>query len=155
MSGLIQRWRRPRATQARVVGLPFLWSVCLAGWPALATGAEPVKATLALPANSAEQEAGAAALLDGEPLQVGLREGGLPEPVGPAGSTISPAAPSSPAAPTPAPTAAPTPAPAPIAAPARLLILDRRHRLLQVLENGREVRRYPVAVGMPGWDSSS
>ncbi|MFN6351986.1 MAG: L,D-transpeptidase [Cyanobacteriota bacterium] len=156
MSGLIQRWRRPRATQVRVVCLPLLWSACLAGWPARAAGAEPVKAPpLALPTNSSEQEAGAAALLDGEPLQVGLREGGLPEPVGPSGSTISPTAPNPPSTPTSAPTVAPTPAPAPtpVAAPARLLILDRRHRLLQVLENGREVRRYPVAVGMPGWET--
>jgi L,D-transpeptidase ErfK/SrfK len=33
------------------------------------------------------------------------------------------------------------------------LVLDRRRKLLRVLENGREVRRYPVAVGMPGWET--
>jgi len=35
----------------------------------------------------------------------------------------------------------------------RLVILDRRQRLLRVLENGKELRRYPVAVGMPGWET--
>jgi len=35
----------------------------------------------------------------------------------------------------------------------RLLILDRRRRVLQVFEQGRELRRYPVAVGMPGWET--
>jgi lipoprotein-anchoring transpeptidase ErfK/SrfK len=33
------------------------------------------------------------------------------------------------------------------------LVLDRRRRLLRVLEGDREVRRYPVAVGMPGWET--
>ena len=33
------------------------------------------------------------------------------------------------------------------------LVLDRRHRLLTVFENGQERRRFPVAVGMPGWET--
>ncbi|MEB3238905.1 MAG: L,D-transpeptidase [Cyanobacteriota bacterium] len=33
------------------------------------------------------------------------------------------------------------------------MILDRRRKVLRVLESGREVRRYPVAVGMPGWET--
>ena len=36
---------------------------------------------------------------------------------------------------------------------ARELVLDRRRRRLVVLENGRPVRRFPVAVGMPGWET--
>jgi lipoprotein-anchoring transpeptidase ErfK/SrfK len=31
--------------------------------------------------------------------------------------------------------------------------LDRRRKVLRVLEGNREVRRYPVAVGMPGWET--
>ncbi|MFZ0409181.1 MAG: L,D-transpeptidase family protein [Cyanobium sp.] len=37
--------------------------------------------------------------------------------------------------------------------PPRQLVLDRHRRLLMVLENGRERRRFPVAVGMPGWET--
>jgi lipoprotein-anchoring transpeptidase ErfK/SrfK len=33
------------------------------------------------------------------------------------------------------------------------LVLDRRRRLLTVFENGRPLRRFPVAVGMPGWET--
>jgi lipoprotein-anchoring transpeptidase ErfK/SrfK len=40
-----------------------------------------------------------------------------------------------------------------IPSPSRQLVLDRRRRLLMVLENGQERRRYPVAVGMPGWET--
>jgi L,D-transpeptidase ErfK/SrfK len=35
----------------------------------------------------------------------------------------------------------------------RELVLDRRHRHLLVLEGGRELRRFPVAVGRPGWET--
>jgi len=35
----------------------------------------------------------------------------------------------------------------------RALVLDRQRRLLSLLENGRVVRRFPVAVGMPGWET--
>ncbi|MEB3304405.1 MAG: L,D-transpeptidase [Cyanobacteriota bacterium] len=85
-----------------------------------------------------EQEVGASALIDASPLQLGLKENGLPEPVEPTGQGDG-----TPVVPTPA-----SPPPRP-----RLLVLDRRHRLLRVLENGQEVRRYPVAVGMPGWET--
>jgi L,D-transpeptidase ErfK/SrfK len=37
--------------------------------------------------------------------------------------------------------------------PDRLLVLDRRRRVLKVFEQGRELRRFPVAVGMPGWET--
>lgn len=48
------------------------------------------------------------------------------------------------------------PSPVAPAAPLQLdraLVLDRRRRLLSLLENGRVVRRFPVAVGMPGWET--
>jgi lipoprotein-anchoring transpeptidase ErfK/SrfK len=35
----------------------------------------------------------------------------------------------------------------------RELVLDRRNRHLTVLENGQELRRFPVAVGRPGWET--
>ena len=35
----------------------------------------------------------------------------------------------------------------------RALVLDRKRRQLSLLENGRVVRRFPVAVGMPGWET--
>ena len=35
----------------------------------------------------------------------------------------------------------------------RELVLDRRGRVLKVLESGRELRRFPVAVGRPGWET--
>ena len=37
--------------------------------------------------------------------------------------------------------------------PPRELVLDRRQRRLLVLEAGKPLRRYPVAVGMPGWET--
>ena len=44
-------------------------------------------------------------------------------------------------------------APVSSAAPERELVLDRRRRLLRVMEGGRELRRFPVGVGMPGWET--
>jgi L,D-transpeptidase ErfK/SrfK len=35
----------------------------------------------------------------------------------------------------------------------RELVLDRRNRHLTVLENGQKLRRFPVAVGRPGWET--
>jgi lipoprotein-anchoring transpeptidase ErfK/SrfK len=32
-------------------------------------------------------------------------------------------------------------------------VLDRTHRQLRLLEEGKLLRRYPVAVGMPGWET--
>ena len=37
--------------------------------------------------------------------------------------------------------------------PQRELVLDRRQRHVRVLEGGREVLRFPVAVGRPGWET--
>ena len=53
-----------------------------------------------------------------------------------------------PAAPTPA-----APTPAVPAAANRQIVLERSRRLLRLLENGNELRRFPVAVGMPGWET--
>jgi lipoprotein-anchoring transpeptidase ErfK/SrfK len=50
------------------------------------------------------------------------------------------------------PVAPPLPPPPP-AAPQRELLLDRSRRLLTVIENGRPLQRFPVAVGMPGWET--
>jgi len=53
-------------------------------------------------------------------------------------------------------TAVPAPSPQPSASGsdlARELVLDRRRRQLLVLEQGRPLRRFPVAVGMPGWET--
>jgi len=125
---------------------------------------------------------GAAALLGGpEPLQIGGPQGAAPVPLtAPWGGPVAPgAAPftplAKPAAPSPprpggppvlgvqAPGAPALAAPAPGApalAPATVappppttLVLDRRRRLLTVLENGQPLRRFPVAVGMPGWET--
>jgi L,D-transpeptidase ErfK/SrfK len=59
-----------------------------------------------------------------------------------------------PASPSAPPGIAPSPAATGPATPLdRALILDRQRRLLSLLENGRLVRRFPVAVGMPGWET--
>lgn len=91
---------------------------------------------------------GAAALLGGpEPLQIGGPQGAAPQPA------QAPPAPTPPAPGEQAPGVPPL-APASVEAPpATTLVLDRRRRLLTVFENGRPLRRFPVAVGMPGWET--
>lgn len=44
-------------------------------------------------------------------------------------------------------------APTPATAPLLQLVLDRRRRLLRLLRDGRPWKHYPVAVGMPGWET--
>ena len=56
-------------------------------------------------------------------------------------------------APTPASTALLPPAASVAPLPGRELILDRRRKLLRVVQDGKELRRFPVAVGMPGWET--
>lgn len=126
-------------------------------------------ATPALPV--APPPLGAAALLGPEPLSIG----GDPTPAAPSPLPMAPAvldlegsSGPSPAAAAPgvratvAPPASPSAPPANAPSPAatgpatpldRALILDRQRRLLSLLENGRLVRRFPVAVGMPGWET--
>ncbi|MEB3332913.1 MAG: L,D-transpeptidase [Synechococcaceae cyanobacterium] len=51
-------------------------------------------------------------------------------------------------------TATTTTAPSAAAPPAsRELVLDRQRRILRLIENGQELRRFPVAVGMEGWET--
>jgi len=92
---------------------------------------------------------GAAALLGGpEPLQISGPQGAAP-----AALAVPLAAPAPPAPGVRAPGLPPL-APASVEAPsAKALVLDRSRRLLTVFENGRPLRRFPVAVGMPGWET--
>ena len=53
----------------------------------------------------------------------------------------------------PAPGAPPLIPPTVAPPPSTTLVLERRRRLLTVLENGQPLRRFPVAVGMPGWET--
>jgi len=120
---------------------------------------------------------GAAALLGPEPLSLG----GDAAPSAPPSLLMAPAALEGPGTPSPVPaglsaagsavpSAAPAPAPnATVLPPAisptppgatplhvatdRALVLDRQRRLLSLMENGRLVSRFPVAVGMPGWET--
>lgn len=54
---------------------------------------------------------------------------------------------------TPAPGSRPLAKPGVEAPPPTTLVLDRSRRLLTVFENGRPMRRFAVAVGMPGWET--
>ena len=123
---------------------------------------------------------GAAALLGGpEPLQISGPQGVAPAAIAmplaaPLAMPVVPATAPTPLVPTPlvpTPLVATPPAPAqavpgvrapglPALAPAsveapsaKALVLDRSRRLLTVFENGRPLRRFPVAVGMPGWET--
>jgi len=88
---------------------------------------------------------GAADLLGGpEPLQIGGSQGKAPVPGAVPQVPLAPLVPHAPAV-APAPTVAP---PGPVS-----LVLDRRRRLLTVVEKGLPLRRFPVAVGMPGWET--
>ena len=82
----------------------------------------------------------------------------LPSPTAVSGATITAPPPAIPAAPPAIPSAPPGTAPSPAPAGAalsvdRALVLDRKRRQLSLLENGQVVRRFPVAVGMPGWET--
>lgn len=124
----------------------------IAGWAPAAQAADPAKPLL--PPASEELEPGAAALIEASPLQIGLKEHGLPEPISTPTAPAQEPSPDQPQAPGPANPRPGGSTTAPTATPnGRLLVLDRRHRLLKVLDHGREVRRYPVAVGMPGWET--
>ncbi|MFN9643539.1 MAG: L,D-transpeptidase [Cyanobacteriota bacterium] len=92
-------------------------------------------------------EPGAAELLDAQPLQVGLMDHGWPERIQAVPSPAEPGPTGTPPAPAGAP-ALKTPSP-----PSRQLVLDRRRKVLRVIDGNRVLRRYPVAVGMPGWET--
>ena len=93
------------------------------------------------------------------PLALPVALAALPLPAGLAAATPAPGpAPAPATAPAAAPASAPAAAPeglpaATPAAPPRQLVLDRSRRMLRVLEGQKELRRYPVAVGMPGWET--
>ncbi len=106
---------------------------------------------------------GAAALEGPQPLVLRLNQEGWPKPdesqTAPVVEALLPPE-SAPIPDPPSPQAPPsnrtqarlqaTPAEPP---PDRRLVLDRRQRVLQVFEQGKELRRFPVAVGMPGWET--
>ncbi|MCX5951301.1 MAG: L,D-transpeptidase family protein, partial [Cyanobacteria bacterium] len=113
--------------------------------PALAGASTPGPSATAKPATKRPQPPpplvapGAAALLGGpEPLQIGGSQGTAPVPGAVPQVPLAPLVPD-------APTVAP---PGPVS-----LVLDRRRRLLTVVEKGLPLRRFPVAVGMPGWET--
>ena len=127
----------------------------LAGSSAPGTPATAVKTVEKPPPPPALVAPGAAALLGGpEPLQMGGPQGAAPTALAvplaaPLAVPVVPATSPPPLAPAP-------PAQAPdglVAPPSTALVLDRSRRLLTVFENGRPLRRFPVAVGMPGWET--
>lgn len=125
--------------------------------PAMAPAIAPA------PAPAEVAEPGASVLLDGEPLRLGLMDPASRPPLDLPSTAVdaAPATPEAPAAPD-APDGGPPP-PSPSAAPPaeltptppanRRLVLNRRRKVLSVIEGTKEVRRYPVAVGMPGWET--
>ncbi len=133
------RWRRRPGTPPRLLGSSLLITACTLAWDSGLLAAETPPLLHPPGSTQPQQESGAAALLEDAPFQLQLKEHGLPAPEEPKAQ----------AAPTPTPT---QPAGMEGSLP-RLLVLDRRQRLLRVMEEGKEVRRYPVAVGMPGWET--
>jgi L,D-transpeptidase ErfK/SrfK len=107
--------------------------------------------------NAAAPVSGAALLQGDEPLAIGAGSApaSAPAPVllspGALGAPSASASPPPPLLPAPPAASAAPAAVAPV--PSRALVLDRRRRMLTVLENGLPLRRFPVAVGMPGWET--
>ena len=130
-------------------GAAFAQPSALAGSTASGTPATAIKPVENPPPPPPLVAPGAAALLGGpEPLQISGPQGAAP-----AALTVPLAAPAPPAPGVRAP-GLPALAPASVEAPsAKALVLDRSRRLLTVYENGRPLRRFPVAVGMPGWET--
>ena len=177
----LYRFRLPLAPLLLIWLLPSLTSPGQAQPLPPASALPEQAASPALPV--APPPLGAAALLGPEPLSIGgdpIPAAPFPLPMAPA-ALEGPSGPSPGAAPAPslapspsaaaaapgaratlAPPASPSAPPATAPSPAatgpatpldRALILDRQRRLLSLLENGRLVRRFPVAVGMPGWET--
>ncbi len=150
-----QLWRTP------LLGATLWLGVCLQGGSVMARPA----AAPPDPQPVEPREPGASDLLGDEPLQLGLMQQGLPLPA------ASPPEPLPAASPPDSPDAGPTTRPPAKAEPPagttpagtvparvvpavdRRLVLDRRRKVLRVFDGPREVRRYPVAVGMPGWET--
>ena len=121
-----------------LLGSTLLFTACPQAWGPGLRAAEAPAPPQPLASAQPEQDSGAAALLEDAPFQLGLKENGLPAPEEPKVKEDR----------VPTPTGSEVQRPLP-----RLLVLDRRQRLLRVMELGKEVRRYPVAVGMPGWET--
>jgi len=135
--------------------LPALVAVNAAGPAAALPAAAGPSARAKPPAAVPPPPVGAAALLGLEPLAIGADSAAPAAPLAP----LTPAPPAAALAPPaaspapPAPGATPPLATPPAASGQRALVLDRRKRLLTLLENGQALRRFPVAVGMPGWET--
>lgn len=129
----------PQAVEARPRGVGRA--------PARMVSSRGVSSTPVPVAAPPQVEPGAAELLDAQPLQVGLMDHGWPERIQAVPSPPKPVPTGTPPAPAGAP-ALKTPSP-----PSRQLVLDRRRKVLRVIDGNRVLRRYPVAVGMPGWET--
>jgi len=156
---------RPVAAVSPVVAAPVLppplGAAALLGPEPLSLGgdASPGPAPPALMAPAALEGPGGAstpgpaAALSPTPPPISPSVPAGPSPVGSPVPSASPAA--APTATVLPPAISPTPlgaTPSPVATD-RALVLDRQRRLLSMWENGRLVRRFPVAVGMPGWET--
>lgn len=101
----------------------LLLLTCGQALPAAAAGAVSVPAAIALPATT--PAAGDPAATPPAAIQAPATRPASGEPAGPEPATVR----------------------------NRRLVLDRKRRLLTLLEDGRTLHRYPVAVGMPGWET--
>ncbi len=146
-------------------GAAFGQPSALAGSTAPGTPATAITSAQKPPPPPPLASPGAAALLGGpEPLQISGPQGALPAALAvplaaPLAGPVVPATASTPLVSTPPAPGKQAPGVPPLAAanveapPPTTLVLDRSRRLLTVFENGRPLRRFPVAVGMPGWET--
>ena len=135
---------------------PPVGAAALLGLEPLAIGADPAAAAAPVSPLTPAVLGGPAAPLP-QPAQPAPAPASAPLATAPAAPTTAPAPPTTATA-QPAPLATPPVATPPVATPPaannnRALVLDRRKRLLTLLENGQPLRRFPVAVGMPGWET--
>lgn len=139
------------ATPALPAPPPPLGAAALLGPEPLSVGGDPISAPPSpLPMAAAALE-GPSGPSPGAAPAPSLAPGSIPAATSATGAPTTVLPPASPTAP---PGTAPSPAATgPGTAVDRALILDRQRRLLSLIENGRLVRRFPVAVGMPGWET--
>jgi len=142
----------------RLLLLPlFFWSLQASGKAAPVTPPETIPAAAkASPPPPPPAPSGAALLEGAEPLAIGPGSAAGPAVPGQGVVRLTPTVLGAPAplSQPPAPSIPVAPSPAVVVpSPNRALVLDRRRRLLTVLENGQALRRFSVAVGMPGWET--
>ena len=130
---------------------PPVGAAALLGLEPLAIGADPAAAAAPVSPLTPAVLGGPAAPLP-QPAQPAPAPASAPLATAPGAPTTAPAPPTTATA-QPAPLATPSVATPPAANNNRALVLDRRKRLLTLLENGQPLRRFPVAVGMPGWET--